>query len=154
MPRKAFLRAITLILSLASCTLLDESPSDGSNGNTGSNGNLSVNLSATPTNGPAPLQVRFESSNATSASPNALDHTWQLANRTFMGGTNRSHTFTREGTFDVSVTVSDGQVTVDDVVTIQVGEGSGAEPGNGSPSIIVDASPTSGVEDLTVAHGR
>lgn len=145
MRYRALVIGACLSLSLAGCSFLDETPSDGG---VGSSGDLSVNLAATPISGPAPLQVRLES-NASGAS--TLDYRWELANRTFTGGANRSHTFTREGTFDVSVTVSDGQETVGDVVTIQVGAASGGEPGNQSPTVGVDASPTSGVEDLTVA---
>lgn len=142
---RTLLWGVGLVLIVSGCSL-GNTPS----GDAGTDGGLNVTLSASPASGPAPLEVRFESS-ASSAEGGPLRYVWQIANRSLEGGANRGHTFVRAGAFEVGVSVSDGVATATDTVTVRVGAGAGNEPGNRAPSVRVGASPTVGTEDLAVA---
>lgn len=92
-----------------------------------------ANLTASPSNGTAPLNVTFHVAGSVAAGHNA---TWTLAigNASFANGTalpaNVTHAFTEAGNHTVVLVVSDGRANATANVTIQViaGNATGAAP--------------------------
>jgi PKD repeat protein len=78
--------------------------------------------SANPTSGTAPLQVGFNGSSSSDPDQDPLTYDWDWDDGTSHGsGATPSHTFQNPGTYDVVLTVNDGNGGQDtDTVTIQV----------------------------------
>lgn len=116
-----------------------------SDGNTGP----SLAFTATPASGQAPLQVQFNA-NADDPDGNALTYSWSIAGQTFEGGAIRGYTFIQAGTFQASVTVSDGEFEATDDTTITV-TAPPSEPGNQEPVVAINATPLNGDAPLSVS---
>ncbi len=129
-----------LLLSLISCSLLDE---DTPNPNPGNN-TPTVTLTVSPPSGAAPLEVTFTAV-GNDVDGDDLSYSWNLA-----GAANAptvSQTFTEAGSYPVTVTVSDGQTSGSASTTVTVtAEGPvdpepPTDPEPGEPSLSVTASP-------------
>ncbi|MBT8183804.1 MAG: PKD domain-containing protein, partial [Eudoraea sp.] len=102
---------------------------------------------ATPLSGDAPLEVTFTGSNSTDDEA-VVSYLWD-----FMDGGNTStdadpiYTFATAGTYDVTLTVTDGLGLTDtDVITITVTDPMGNQP----PVAVAEATPVSGDAPLEV----
>jgi len=100
---------------------------------------------ATPLSGDAPLQVTFTGSNSTD-DVGVVSYLWD-----FMDGGNTSadadpiYTFADPGTYDVTLTVTDGEGLMDtDIITITV-------MGNQAPVAVAEATPLTGDSPLDVS---
>lgn len=104
-----------LLLSLVSCSLLDEDtpdpqPAPGNSAPT-------VILTASPPSGAAPLAVTFKAT-AVDADGDDLSYSWSLE-----GAANApaaSQTFSEVGSYPVTLTVSDGQTSASASTTVTV----------------------------------
>jgi beta-glucanase (GH16 family)/PKD repeat protein len=63
------------------------------------------------TGGPAPLDISFDASQSGDVNGDSLTYTWDFGDGTSATGINASHTFTEEGSYKVTLTVHDGQVS-------------------------------------------
>ncbi len=79
-------------------------------------------VSATPTAGLAPLVVSFSSAGSSDPDGDTLSYVWNFGDQTTSNLPNPQHTYTANGTYNASVTVSDGHggVSIRSLV-IQVG---------------------------------
>jgi PKD repeat protein len=107
-----------------------------------------TSATATPSTGAAPLPVQFAAA-ATDAEGDELSYSWDFGN----GGTTEdattkdaAFTYTTPGTYTAKVTVSDGEATDSETVTVTVEEPQ--EPG--TPTVEAFADPTSGTAPLEV----
>lgn len=107
MNRTAILTFTVLTILLAACGDMPGS----------SNTPPTVELTATPSQGPAPLTTTL-SANAADVDGDALSYSWSLDDTA--AGATLTHTFAQAGNYDVTVNVSDGSVTVSDTVTVPV----------------------------------
>ncbi len=105
--RAVILTFTVLIALLAAC-----SDAPGS-----SNTPPTVELTASPPQGPAPLMTTL-AANATDADGDALSYSWSLDDNA--AGSTLTYTFAQAGSFDVTVNVSDGSATVSDTLTVAV----------------------------------
>lgn len=81
------------------------------------------NLAVTPDSGPAPLHVTL-SVNVADPENDPLSIVWDLGDGTVVSdNTDFTHTYSNQGTYSGSVTVSDGQSTVSESFVISVGGG-------------------------------
>ncbi len=116
-------------------------------GETGS-GNNPPNASfiASPVSGPAPLAVLFDGSGSTDPDGDSLTYSWDFDDGTNGTGETVSHTFSDVGTYTVTLTVSDGELshTITQPITV-IGAG------NNPPNASISASPTSGDAPLVVS---
>lgn len=100
---------------------------------------------ASPASGGAPLVVTFSGGNSTDDNGIA-SYLWDFANGSTSNEVNPVHTFNTVGSYEVSLTVTDGSgLTSTDTVTITVNEES-----NAAPVAVASATPTSGTAPLTV----
>jgi len=142
------LTTVLLVLTLAACSegttgLPDDDPDSA-------NGAPSVTLSADKQSGQTPLTVNFT---ATASDPdgNTLFYTWDFGQGTQLeGSSSRTFTYRQAGTFNVMVTVSDGQMSQSATVTVTVSEGTPPEPGNNPPTVDLSADMTEGEAPLSV----
>jgi PKD repeat protein len=104
-------------------------------------------VSASPFEGDAPLAVQFDGSGSGDPDGDTLSYTWDFGDGSdLQTGATASHIFTGAGTYNVTLTVNDGNGGADTaVVTIEVWE-----PSNTAPTAVISASPTEGVAPLTV----
>src|SRR6185436_5195720 len=77
--------------------------------------------SATPTDGLAPLAVTFSSAGSADPDGTPITYLWDFKDGTTSTLPDPSHTFTANGTYPVSLTVSDGSKTGTATVPITVG---------------------------------
>jgi PKD repeat protein len=86
------------------------------------NGGAPVNASftANPTSGPAPLTVNFTDTSTGNPAPNSWS--WTFGDGGISNVRNPSHTYTTNGTFTVTLTVSNGVTTDTATGTIEVGD--------------------------------
>lgn len=94
--------------------------------------------SANPTSGPAPLTVRFDGSRSSDSDGDPITYSWDLNGDGAYGdstGVNPSFTYTAQGTYSVTLKVTDshGASTVSAPVTITV------DAGNTPPTPVIDA---------------
>ncbi len=69
-------------------------------------------ITATPSNGLSPLTVHFSATGSTDPDPGtSLSYTWDFGDGTTASGLNAVRTYTAVGTYDVVLTVSDGNKT-------------------------------------------
>lgn len=66
---------------------------------------------AAPTSGPLPLTVRFSSAGSSDPDGNRLRFTWNFGDGSTTNASNPRHTYHRAGTFNATLTVSDGHAT-------------------------------------------
>lgn len=94
--------------------------------------------SATPTSGPAPLQVQFDAAGSSDPNGDPLSYDWDFGDGTaHSSARNPAHTYTSRGVYTARLTVSDGRGLSDlETVTIAVGldppTASITTPANGS----------------------
>ena len=108
-----------------------------------------LTLTATATEGPAPLRVQFVTE-AVGFDTNAANYAWTIAGSSFAGGPNRSFTFREPGRYEVAVTLSDGEHENRAATTIVVGVPPTPETDNTPPTIELSASLTQGRAPLAV----
>ncbi len=78
---------------------------------------------ANKTSGPAPLDVNFSSAGSNDPDGNPLSYLWNFGDGTTSTAANPSHTYDANGTYKVTLTVSDGKggSDVTDPITVAVG---------------------------------
>ncbi|ADD42640.1 PQQ-dependent sugar dehydrogenase [Stackebrandtia nassauensis] len=76
---------------------------------------------ASPDNGLAPLRVRFSSAGSDDPDNDPISYRWDFGDGTTSTRANPSHTFFRNGKYQVKLTVSDGTKTDTATVPVQVG---------------------------------
>jgi glucose/arabinose dehydrogenase/regulation of enolase protein 1 (concanavalin A-like superfamily) len=76
---------------------------------------------ADPTAGLAPMTVNFSSAGSSDPDGTPLGYTWNFGDGATSTDANPSHTYTGNGTYTATLTVSDGEKTATDVVVITVG---------------------------------
>ena len=104
-------------------------------------------ISATTTNGVAPLVVPFDGSGSSDADGSIAGYSWNFGDGNFASGISTSHTYTNAGTFTAVLTVIDDDGAMDSAsVAITVDE-----PANQAPTADISATPTSGEAPLTVS---
>lgn len=102
-------------------------------------------FTATPTSGAAPLNVAFDASASSDPDPGAvLTYNWDFGDGNTGTGVTTSHTYTADGVYTATLTVSDG--TDSDTATESIAVGN---VNNGQPSFRVNA----GGETLTAVDG-
>ncbi len=114
------------------------------NGDTGNRAPTAV-ATATPTSGSAPLAVSFNGSGSTDPDGDSLTYAWAFGDGGTAAGETASHTYVAGGTFTATLTVSDGKGgsnTKALTITVQ---------GNGPPTAVVSATPTTGIAPFTVS---
>lgn len=67
-----------------------------------------VNISATPTSGPTPLEVAFSSAGSSDPEGQPLTYSWTFGDGTTSTAANPAHTYAAAGAYQVRLTVSDG----------------------------------------------
>jgi PKD repeat protein len=80
-----------------------------------------ASFTSSTTSGPAPLLVSFDGSKSSDPDGDALTHSWTIDGTTQTGAT-ASHTFETPGSYAVTLTVSDGQLSDTASTTITVSE--------------------------------
>lgn len=111
------------------------------------NGNMAPTAvaSATPLTGAAPLEVSFTGSGSTDDVA-VVGYAWDFKDGNTSNEADPTHTFTTDGTYEVELTVTDGDGLTDTAtVTITVGL-----MGNQAPTAVIEATPTAGEAPLTV----
>ena len=95
-----------------------------SNGGVPANRPPTAVISASPTSGPAPLTVQFDGSGSFDPDGDALSVGWSFGDGSQGSGARVSHTYSANGSFTATLTVSDGKGgTGNQSVTISVGSG-------------------------------
>ncbi|WP_411893370.1 malectin domain-containing carbohydrate-binding protein [Winogradskyella sp. A2] len=78
--------------------------------------------SANPTSGEAPLNVMFSANDSTDDNDNIVNYNWDFGNGDTATGVNSSYAFTQNGTYTVTLTVTDGVGNIDkNTIDINVG---------------------------------
>lgn len=108
-----------------------------------------LTLTATATEGPAPLRVQFVTE-AVGFDAAAARYAWTIAGASFAGGPNRSFTFRQPGRFEVAVTVSDGTNERRADTAVVVAAPAALQTGNTPPTVELDASVVQGAAPLEV----
>ncbi len=102
-----------------------------------------ANISANPTLGAAPLLVHFSSANSTDPDNDPLTYLWDFGDGQFTTNTNPDHTYTSNGSYTVTLTVTDSHnASANTHITIAVGD---TAPTNANPhhvSTSITPSPT------------
>ncbi len=100
---------------------------------------------ATPSSGGVPLDVSFTGSNS-SDDKAITSFVWDFKDGSSSTTANPSHTFTKAGSYEVLLTVTDAEgLTTSDTVTITV-----SDTPNAAPKAVVSATPVSGEAPLEV----
>ncbi|WP_289042505.1 PKD domain-containing protein [uncultured Zobellia sp.] len=122
----------------------DEEVDQGGSGHT--NEEPMAVADATPTSGEGPLKVNFTGSNS-SDDAGIVSYFWDFRDGTTATEANPLHTFTAVGSYEVELTVYDGEgLTSTDMVTITV-----REEENNAPTAKISATPISGDAPLEVS---
>lgn len=79
-----------------------------------------ASLSATPTSGEPGLTVNFDASSSSDADGDLLSYSWDFGDGATGTGATTSHIYTIEGSFTVTLTVSDGSLTDTESISITV----------------------------------
>jgi len=104
-----------------------------------------VSASGTPTSGTAPLNVSFTGS-GTDIDGYIISYQWNFNDGSTSTQQNPSHIFTTQGTYIVTLTVTDDKsATATDIITITV-----KEKPNQLPTVSPTANPVNGVQPLNV----
>ncbi|MDC6352789.1 PKD domain-containing protein [Zeaxanthinibacter sp. PT1] len=102
-------------------------------------------VEATPENGIVPLEVTFTGSNSTD-DQGVVTYAWDFMDGNTSAEADPVHLFETAGTYEVSLTVTDGDNLSDSgTITITV-----TEPGNEAPVAVAEASPLTGTAPLEV----
>ncbi|MFN8105043.1 MAG: PKD domain-containing protein [Acidimicrobiia bacterium] len=105
----------------------------------------SAALTATPTNGQAPLAVSFDGSGSSDSDGSIVSYDWNFGDGNTGMGVSASHTYTTGGSFTATLTVTDNQgatATASTTVTVA--------PPNQAPTASFTRTPTSGKAPLAV----
>jgi PKD repeat protein len=103
-------------------------------------------VSANPTSGDAPLAVTFSSAGSSDPDGTVASYAWDFGDGNTSTSANPSHTYTAEGTYAATLTVTDDDGATDSAtVTITV-----TDPPNQPPVAQASANPTSGTAPLAV----
>jgi PKD repeat protein len=106
-----------------------------------------VRVAATPRSGTAPLAVSF-SSQSSDPDGDALTHRWTFGDGGTAGGPGPLvHTYAAAGTYTATLTVDDGEHSVNESVEITVGPAGTAPPGGSPPPAVLP--PQVGVQGET-----
>ena len=92
--------------------------------------------------GPAPLEVAFDASGSSDQNGDVLTYTWDFKDGSAATGATPSHSFAA-GTYEVTLTVSDGELTASETITITAT--------NTAPVANIVASVTDGLYPLEVS---
>jgi PKD repeat protein len=102
-------------------------------------------ISANPTTGDYPLTVNFNASGSTDGDGSIVSYSWDFGDGASATGVSPSHEYTAEGSYVVTLTVTDDFGATDtDTTAINV---TGPAP-NEEPVAVIDASPLSGSAPL------
>jgi len=102
------------------------------NGPVGGNSPPIAGISATPTIGPAPLQVSFSSAGSHDPDDDPLQYAWLFADGGSSAEANPTHVYTSPGIYAAQLTLSDGQGGQDvEQITITVQGGAASFPATG-----------------------
>ena len=102
---------------------------------------------ATPAGGQAPLIVNFSSALSADADGTIVSRSWNFGDGNGSSAANPQYTYGAAGTFDVTLTITDDNGAIDtDTLQIVV-----SPIPNVPPTAVLDAAPTSGKRNLTVA---
>jgi PKD repeat protein len=102
---------------------------------------------ASPTSGQPPLAVSFNASASSDPDGDALSFSWNFGDGSTGSGVSPAHTYTSDGSYSATVTVSDGQLSDQATLNITVS----TTPVNHAPIAQASASPTSGISPLSVS---
>lgn len=94
-----------------------------------------ASLEASTTSGTAPLPVSFDGSASSDPDGDVLSHAWAFGDGATASGATASHTYDTAGTYAVTLTVSDGQLTSSTSTTITVGEPATVVPAPAAPQL-------------------
>lgn len=86
---------------------------------------------ASPRFGPAPLQVQFDSSGSSDPEGAPLTYSWDFGDGASSTAPNPTHTYAANGSYTARLTISDGELSATDTVTIT--------PGNSPPTANIAA---------------
>lgn len=110
---------------------------------------LDVALTATVTQGQAPLRVQFVTQ-VSGSGGGAVAYTWVVAGKTFEGGPNRSFTFRQPGEYEVVVEVTRADATKTARAPVSVAAPASSQSGNAVPTVTLSSSPVGGQAPLKV----
>lgn len=118
----------------------------GNEPNGGDTPSASFTYVINPDSGIAPLEVSFDASGSSDPNGDALFYTWDFGNGESSSSETPTITYTEPGTYEISLTVNDGDNTSSPYKqTITV------EDGNIAPVAVIAASDISGIGSLSVA---
>ena len=102
---------------------------------------------ATPAGGQAPLIVNFSSASSADSDGTIVSRSWNFGDGNGSSAANPQYTYSAAGTYDVTLTITDDNGATDtDTLQIVV-----SPVPNVPPTAVLDATPTSGKRNLTVA---
>ena len=108
-----------------------------------------LTLTATATEGPAPLRVQFVTE-AVGFGAGSARYDWTIAGSSFAGGPNRSFTFREPGRYEVAVTLTDGEAERRAETVVVVAAPAALQTGNAPPTVALDANVVQGAAPLEV----
>lgn len=108
-----------------------------------------LTLTATATEGTAPLRVQFVTE-AVGFGAGAAQYAWTIAGSSFAGGPNRSFTFREPGRYEVAVTLTGGGAERRAETAVVVAAPAALQTGNTPPTARLSASVTAGAAPLEV----
>ncbi|UII19964.1 glycosyl hydrolase [Fulvivirga ligni] len=135
---------------------------------TSQNNAPSANFTVSTNSGNAPLTVSFDGSSSSDPDNDPLTYNWNFGDGSTASGQTVSHTYSGAGSYNATLTVSDGQLSDNEVqvITVQSGNNSGAPIGatiwlrgsnnlyvsseNGGAPMMCDRGGVAGWEQFTV----
>ena len=143
-PRAWALSALALTLLLSACDGTTSTPDNSTSSNTAP----TVTLTASPMTGTAPYSSVLTAS-ASDPEGDALTYMWTTPDGTVPGSNTFSYTMSAAGSYPVAVTVSDGNLSASQSVTLSA-TAAPVVPGNHAPVVSLNVAPTKGDAPLEV----